>query len=166
MEDEASTESRKRGDLRSRLGFSLSETWEDKTVVRLGRVVEMGYSREEKLNQAAKLPTRETRVQGERRLRSSGSPLEWGHRADGQKDGEEPEGRWEEPGAAPPPSALAWAGLAPPHSPSPEQEEAGGAWRWRWSGPPACFVFRKEVCASVEEVILPDEGTISGKEYR
>ena len=87
-------------------------------------------------------------------MRSRGSPLEWGHRADGQKDGEEPEGGWEEPGAA------------PPHSPSPEQEEAGGAWRWRWSGPPACFVFRKEVCASVEEVILPDEGTISGKEYR
>ena len=34
--------------------------------------------------------------------------------ADGQRDGEEPEGGWEKPGAAPPPSAVAWAGLGPP----------------------------------------------------
>ena len=44
MEDVASTESRKRGDLRSTLGFSILETWEDKRVLRLGWVVEMGYS--------------------------------------------------------------------------------------------------------------------------
>ena len=97
-------------------------------------------------------------------MRSRGSPLEWGHTDDGQRNGEEPKagGRSQvRPRLLLPSPGLAWPLLTHLTLSRRKRVEPGGG-----AGAGCLPVsFSGEVCASVEEVILPDEGTISGKEY-